>query len=123
MLEDYRISQESRLLEDGFVCSLLGNRRLRSSAGSLTFKEKRWSLNHPVQSTASLIFKEALIKIAEEIGADSIILSMHDAVLLQLSNDSKFDRNVERATEMMIAAYKRHLPSIEARVTVGSFAE
>ena len=48
---------------------------------------------------------------------------MHDAVLLQLSNDGKFERNVESATEMMIAAYKRHLPSIEARVTVGSFAE
>ena len=48
---------------------------------------------------------------------------MHDAVLLQLSNDSHFQRNVEGATEMIVAAFKRHLPRIKARVTVGSFAE
>ena len=126
MLKDYRIAQQTKLRKDGFVCSLLGNRRLRTSAasaGTLTLKEKRWSLNHPVQSTASLIFKEALIDIAREMGADSIILPMHDAILLQLRDDGNFNRNIASATEMMIAAYKRHFPNINARVTVGSFAE
>lgn len=123
MLEDYRIDQQNELLEDGIVRSLLGNRRLRTSTGSLTHKEKRWALNHPVQATASLIFKEALISVAREVGTESVILPMHDAVLLQLSNDSSFERKVERSTEIMITAFKRHLPGINARVTVGSFAE
>ena len=123
MLEDYRIGQQKELLKDGIVRSLLGNRRLRTSTGSLTHKEKRWALNHPVQATASLIFKEALISVAREVGTESVILPMHDAVLLQLSNDSNFERKVERSTEIMLTAFKRHLPGIKARVTVGSFAE
>ena len=122
-LEDYRTSQQQKLLEDGFVSSLLGNRRLRTSRGDLTLKEKRWALNQPVQSTASLIFKEALLDITLEMGAEKIILPVHDAVLLQLSDDGNFDRNVECATEMMIAAFSRRFPNIQARVTAGSFAE
>ena len=35
-------------------------------------------------------------------------------------NDSHFQR---WKAEMMVAAFKRHLPRIKARVTVGSFAE
>ena len=123
MLEEFRASQEAKLLSDGFVCSLLGNRRLRTSADDLTGKEKRWSLNHPVQSTASLIFKEALVSIAREFGADSIVLPMHDAILLQFVKDRNFPRNVKGASEMMVAAYKRHLPNINARVTASSSAK
>ena len=122
-LEDYRITQQKKLFEEGMVSSLLGNRRLRTRDGTLTFKEKRWALNHPVQSTASLIFKEALLSIAKEIGAEKIILPIHDAVLLQLDNGDNFEREVKIATDMMIAAFGRRLPRIKARVKVGSFAE
>ena len=122
-LESYRTSQQQKLLEEGFVSSLLGNRRLRTSGGTLTLKEKRWALNQPVQSTASLIFKEALLDITLKMGAEQIILPVHDAVLLQLSNDGNFDRNVRCATEIMIAAFSRRFPSVRARVTAGSFAE
>ena len=122
-LEDYRTSQQQKLLEKGFVSSLFGNRRLRTGQGALTLKEKRWALNQPVQSTASLIFKKALLEISLEIGVEHIILPVHDAVVLQLSDDSNFDHNVGCATEIMIAAFSRYFPSVKARVTVGSFAE
>ena len=123
MLENYRTSQQEELLTNGSVASLLGNRRLRTNQGVLTGKERRWSLNHPVQATASLIFKEALISIVREFGVESILLPMHDAVLLQLSDDDSFDHRVAGASELMIAAYNRRLPRIRARVTVGSFDE
>ena len=122
-LEDYRTSQQKKLLEEGFVSSLLGNRRLRTAEGALTHKEKRWALNQPVQSTASLIFKEALLDITLKMGAEQIILPMHDAVLLQLSDDGNFDHNVKCASEMMISAFSRRFPRVKARVTVGSFAD
>ena len=122
-LEDYRTSQQEQLLMAGSVASLLGNRRLRTSQGVLSGKEKRWSLNHPVQATASLIFKEALISIVEVFGVESVMLPMHDAVLLQLSDDDSFNCKVAEASELMIAAYNRRMPNIRARVTVGSFDE
>lgn len=120
-LEGYRTSQQEQLLANGSVASLLGNRRLRTNQGVLSGKERRWSLNHPVQATASLIFKEALISIVQEFGMESIILPMHDAALLQLSDDDSFNYKVAGASELMIAAYNRRLPNIRARVTVGSF--
>ena len=76
-----------------------------------------------MQSTASLIFKEAVLQIVLKMGADQIILPVHDAVLLQLSDDINFDHNVRCATEMMISAFSRRFPSVKARVTAGSFAD
>ena len=122
-LEDYRIRQQNRLVEEGFVASLQGNRRVRTGSGMLTHKEKRWALNHPVQSTASLVFKEAMIGIARMFGVERIILPIHDAVLLQFDDDNNFDHNVQLAREIMIAAFSRHFPSIDVRVTAGSFVE
>ncbi|MDE0312058.1 MAG: DNA polymerase [Caldilineaceae bacterium] len=121
MLENYRIKQQQELLENNFVCSLFGNRRLRTGTGMLTLKEQRWAMNHPVQSTASLIFKQALLGISEEIGVDSIILPIHDAVLLQLPDDRNFDRTLNGVEEIMISAFRRHFPKIDARVTVENF--
>jgi len=55
----------------------------RSTTGEhLSLKEQRWALNQPVQSTASLIFKEALNGIINEFGVEPVILPVHDAVLL-----------------------------------------
>ena len=67
-LEIYRGSRQKELLDVGSVSSLLGNRRLRTGEGALTYKEMRFALNHPVQSTASLIFKEGLVDVARELG-------------------------------------------------------
>ena len=122
-LEVYRSSQEKKLLDAGAVSSLLGNRRQRTGSGALSWKEKRWALNHPVQSTASLVFKEGLVDVARELGEDKIILPMHDAILLQLGEDDDIDRNIELAVDLMVTAFSRRLPSIRARVTVSSFAE
>ena len=50
----YKSSLEDQLVRDGQVGTLFGNRRARTSKGSLTYKEKRWALSQVVQGTASL---------------------------------------------------------------------
>lgn len=117
----YREEMHHALLRDGFVSSLLGNRRWRTSEGSLTHKEMRWAVNQPVQATASLLFKEALIQLDHALGHDAILLPMHDAVLLQLPSERR-DELVESARKIMVDAYTRRCPRITPRVTVEDFA-
>lgn len=119
-LESFRQSKQDELSENGFVSSLLGNRRSRAGVGSLSYKEKRWAMNQPVQATASLIFKEALISLAAKFGHDSIVLPMHDAVLMQLDNEG-FDGHLEEASGLMVKAYTVRCPAIHPRISIGDF--
>ena len=122
-LEEFRADQQAKLEREGNVSSALGNRRVRSSQGVLTRKEKRWALNHPVQSTASLVFKEALIEIERAFDRDAIILPVHDAVLMQFADNEEFERNVRRASGLMGSSFRRRFPQIKPRITVGPFSD
>ena len=122
-LEAFRMSQQTRLKSKGYVSSLFGNRRMRNSANELSAKEKRWALNHPVQSTASLIFKECLIALAKEFGRNAIVLPVHDAVLMQFDEDSNYRGKVEGAQQIMADQFRKRFPKIEATVTAGAFAD
>lgn len=123
-LAHYRARQQEALLADGYVASLFGNRRLRHTTSEhLSPKEQRWALNQPVQSTASLIFKEALINIIAEFGVEPVTLPVHDAVLLQFPDDADFARHVERASAIMVHAFERRIPGVTARIKVGNFAD
>jgi len=123
-LASFRISQQDRLRANGHVASLFGNRRLRTTQGEhLSLKEQRWALNHPVQSTASLIFKEALNGIVAEFGVEAVILPVHDAVLLQFPDDEDFGARVKRATEIMVDCFTHRIPGVRARIKAGPFTE
>jgi len=123
-LARFRISQQDALRADGYVASLFGNRRLRTTTGeNLSLKEQRWALNQPVQSTASLIFKEALNGIIAEFGVEPVILPVHDAVLLQFPDDEHFDGRAQRASEIMIERFSHRVPGVRARIKAGAFAE
>lgn len=123
-LARYRVRQQESLLTNGNVASLFGNRRLRTTTGDrLSPKEERWALNQPVQSTASLIFKEALIAIIADFGVEPVTLPVHDAVLLQFPDDADFARPVERASEIMVHAFERRIRGVTARIKAGDFAD
>jgi len=77
-------------------------------------------MNQPVQATASLIFKEALNSLAETFGQDSILLPMHDAVLMQLDNEG-FDSHLEIASALMVKAYAVRCPTIRPRICISDF--
>jgi DNA polymerase I-like protein with 3'-5' exonuclease and polymerase domains len=121
-LENYRKSAEKRLASDGFVATAMGNRRFRQSDGPLTAKEKRWAVNQYIQGTASVIFKQAIIAIGQCFGSDSILLPMHDAVLLQYDNGQITKEDFEhQAAELMTSAFENWCPGVTPRVVSADF--
>lgn len=117
----YKSSLEEQLIRDGQIGTLFGNHRVRTSKGGLTYKEKRWALSQVVQGTASLIFKTALLSLAKEFGPDSILLPMHDAVLMQLPTNDNLQCNQERAAQLMSDAFLRWCPGMRPKVIQSSF--
>jgi hypothetical protein len=121
-LEVYRRSVTEELERTGSIGTLLGNRRIRLSTGPLDNKERRWAISQSIQGSASLIFKQAMIQLAKRFGNDSILVPMHDAVLMQ------FDRREVGSAEavakgIMAAVFQAHCPSIQPRVVSASFVE
>ncbi len=121
-LAAYKRRMERVLEEQGFVSTLEGNLRRRTGTGELSAKERRWAVNQPIQGTAALIFKEALVSLAETFGRDAILLPVHDAVLMQFNEDENFDTAVKTAKLAMCEAFKRRCPTVRSRVTAGVFA-
>lgn len=122
-LTSFRDQSAVRLESAGVASSLMGNGRRRSRTGPLTNKERRWALNQPVQSTASLIFKEAIIELSKVFGADAILLPMHDAVLMQFPGDAVSKEDIASAVSIMETTFVRWCPNIKVRVTSGNFSE
>ena len=123
-LARFRIRQQDALRTNGYVASLFGNRRLRTTTGEhLSPKEQRWALNQPVQSTASLIFKEALNAIIAEFGVEAVILPVHDAVLLQFPDDKDFNGREQLASKIMVECFSHRIPGVSAKIKAGPFTE
>lgn len=120
-LEKLRDDLQNRLRQDGFVASLWGNRRYRLVSGALTPEERRWSLSQRIQGTAALIFKEALVDIADRLGPECIVLPMHDAILLQFPS-SNADRSKKIAAEIMAAKFQARCPAIVPKISDEPFA-
>jgi DNA polymerase I - 3''-5'' exonuclease and polymerase domains len=63
--------------EKGYVESPLGNRRIIKSVD-----DTKWIMNHYIQGTSSLIFKQALIDVFSSFQTKAVLLiPMHDAAL------------------------------------------
>jgi hypothetical protein len=122
-IEKFRSAAQAELRDTGKVASVWGNARRRLGAGELTSKELRWAMNHKVQATASLVFKTSIVAIAKEFGANSLLLPMHDAMLLQF-DPAHIDReNFEaRCIEVMKTSFAKYCQGLEPRVIASSFA-
>lgn len=122
-LEEFKSGLELLLLKDGRISTPLGNHRRRSSSGSaLNSRERRWATSQRVQGTASLIFKTALIDLASAFGPDSILLPMHDAVLMQFRTDKDTNDNIGNVKQIMGSAFAKWCPGVSARITHGPFS-
>jgi DNA polymerase-1 len=123
LVESFRRECQNQLFEQDFVASAFGNKRRRVDSGPLTKKEARWSMNHRVQASASVIFKTALIRIAERFGAACVLLPMHDAALLQFS-PTDINRAVFEAecVSLMQSAFTSFFPNVHPKVVAQSFA-
>ena len=121
-LATYKRSCEEQLERDGFISSAFGNRRVRLRTGPLSRKEKGWAMNQSIQATGSLIFKEALLALARRFGDRSILLPVHDAIWLQVSEDHMtIDELNQAATEEMRASFERWCPDVRIRIKTSAF--
>jgi DNA polymerase I-like protein with 3'-5' exonuclease and polymerase domains len=122
-LEEFKSGLELLLLKDGRISTPLGNHRRRSSSGStLNSRERRWATSQRVQGTASLIFKTALLDLASAFGPNSILLPMHDAVLMQFGIDRDTNDNIGNVKQIMSDAFAKWCPGVKARITHGPFS-
>ena len=117
---DFNARMIGELERTGLASSLHGNARHRVATGPLTPKERRWAVNQPVQATAALIFKEALLELESQMGWERILLPVHDAVLMQFDGHS-YEDELLLAREIMEGVFARRCPGVTARVTAGPF--
>ena len=120
-LGEFKRTTEQKLLTDGYIETSFGNRRYRSSDGKLKPVERRWAISQVIQGTASLIFKEAVEELAHQFEKSSILLPMHDAVLMQFEVGTVDERS-SQASEIMQAAFSKRFPQVVPKVSIESFA-
>jgi DNA polymerase-1 len=118
----FKIDLENQLLSTGRIASARGNHRYRQQTGKLSPKERRWAVSQVIQGTASLIFKHAIVDISQKFGANSMILPMHDAILMQFPVGSDQDKNEMEVVQIMKNAFNKYCPGINGRVTADDFA-
>lgn len=114
---EFRKIREADLQRNGYVDTLMGNKRYRTGEGALKNDERRWAVSQSVQGTASLIFKEVVLGISRHLGPEAILLPMHDAVLVQLP-EAKYDADIQTVQEIMLATLSTRCPEIVGRVVV-----
>ncbi|WP_249978727.1 DNA polymerase [Vreelandella olivaria] len=85
VFEAWKESVNNEFLKNGRVSTIAANYLNRYSDSELTDKEKRISVNHVIQGTATYIFKRALLELSELEGVQ-ILIPMHDAALFQHTN-------------------------------------
>lgn len=94
----------SEAVKNGFIETKLGNRRICRNDN-----DKKWILNHYVQGTASLIFKQALIDVHQVYPTQvQLVLPMHDAALYIVDNDV----TTESLVRIFRDAFKKWLPTV-----------
>jgi hypothetical protein len=120
----FRTQLRDQLRSDGRIGTPMGNFRRRTTDGrELSPKESRWSLSQAIQGTGSLIFKEALLLLAKHFGARSIVLPMHDGVLMQFNRAEIARAEAEKvACSLMVQAFQRWCPSVRPKVAIEQFA-
>lgn len=119
VFEKWRNELANKYFEEGRIGTSLGNYSVRQQTGDLSHKERRSCVSQVVQGTASLIFKKALIEIAE-VKSIEVLLPMHDAIFFQ--HDEAYDpKNVQKIFQSVFSNHFNN--EINAKATLGSFSD
>ena len=102
-----------KAVSNGNIETPFGNRRR-----IITDEDKRLTLNHYVQGTSSLIFKQALIDVNNTYcNKVRLVLPMHDAALYVVDEDVK----TQKLIDIYHAAFKKWLPNVNPIVKEKDF--
>lgn len=102
-------------IKQGYVCTPLGNKRV-----IIDNEERSWILNHYIQGTSSLIFKQALINVKSTFfDKVELVLPVHDAALFKVHKDVETDRIISQFK----AAFVKWLPGSKPVIKEKDFFE
>ena len=105
---------EERVLKQGYVTTRLGNKRVINDME----EDRRWILNHYIQGTSSLIFKQALINVKTAFrGKVELVLPIHDAALFKVHKDI----STKEIIEQFKIAFVKWVPGIKPVVKEKDF--
>lgn len=108
-LTQYKISIENEILQTGKIGTTNGNFRKSNS------DEDIWALSHKIQSTASLIYKNAVIRVDKEVTDAQFLIPMHDGTVYQLLEDN-YDVIKAKIEIIYIEEFQKICPLIKAKV-------
>lgn len=78
-------------IKRGYVKTELGNKRIINGK-----EDRHWILNHYIQGTSSLIFKQALLNVNNTfLNRVELVLPVHDAALFKVYKEVETDRIIE----------------------------
>lgn len=104
-------------IANGYVETILGNRKIIPHD---TDETPKWVLNHLVQGTASLIFKQAVIDTSNMLYPDErLLLPMHDGALYLLRNT----HDTKSLINAYIGAFIKWIPNLVPMVKEKNFFE
>lgn len=121
-LLDYIEKTKKQAEEQGFVETMFGRRRPTPDVKSSNYVVReaafRAAFNHPIQGTEADLMKMAMIKIDQQLDADSKqILQVHDSILVECPED-KADSVANMMKQTMEGVY--HLPvNLDVDVSIG----
>lgn len=117
--EEWKTSIATAFEREGRVATVFGNHFKRKRTGTLSAKERRSAVSQVVQGTASLIFKRAILEVAE-LPDVTITLPMHDALL--------FEHQSHRTPAQVVAAFESVMTKeldgrVKGKASVGHFVD
>lgn len=111
-LKEFQELIENEIKENKKIGTEDGNFRL-----VLDEEKCHWALSHKIQATASLIFKQALIKVEKEVSEAEFLIPMHDGAVYQVDQFC-YESGKAKIEKIYIDIFKKVCPNISPRVHI-----
>ncbi len=115
-LEKFKNKVEKELKEKNKIGTKFGNYRHASNEDNI------WALSHVVQSTASYVYKIALLKVKKEVIAAEFLMPMHDGTVYQI-NELEYEGAKAEIERIYKDAFKKICPQIEPKLNSSELFE
>lgn len=109
-LAEFKQKINSEIDKNMKISSVFGNSR-----HCFFGEEPVWPLSHIIQSTASLIYKKAVLRVNKEINRVEFLIPMHDATLYQI-NELEYENIKMQIEDIYREEFKKICPQINPRV-------
>jgi len=110
-LEKFINKLTNDFVEDKKIATNFGNTRYAQDDEAL------WALSHLVQSTASYIYKKALLKVKEEEPLAEFLIPMHDGTVYQILEE-EYDNVTAKIENIYNQEFKNICPEIDPSVSI-----